>query len=151
MIAQSQLRLGITTVRQFLTSLLKKDGEENVTPDSNEIITLLVDAGRILTDFHHRMLYTRRTFLVLNLNVFVKNIIEDYQVSTLHFGDDFAERIKTTQLVEKTEKQLLKQSSISSPGSSNKKAQAPRSDFNTHYDNLNSKDPLRKNFRSTSK
>lgn len=71
----------------------------------------LADAGRILSDLYHDMSKTKKSFIVPGLNPIVKNIVDESSVDTLLIGEKFADNLKAAKAMEKSSKDLVKQSS----------------------------------------
>ncbi|XP_051159918.1 cactin-like [Leptopilina boulardi] len=104
---QNQLSAGVIALGTCLSELLSKpQAEINVS----QLIVLLADAGRILTDLHHRISLTRRSFITPGLNQLVKNVAEDCDVDTLLYGEKFTEKLSAAKSAEKSGKDIAKPS-----------------------------------------
>lgn len=110
-LAQNQLGAGINAIGAALTEVLNAEKSSEHTVDVSKFIERLADAGRILSDLHHDMSKTRKSFIVPRLNPIVKHIADDSSIDKWLFGEKFSESLKTAKAMEKSSKDLVKQGS----------------------------------------
>lgn len=108
--AQNQLGAGINAIGAALTEILIAEGSTDREVDTQKLIERLADAGRILSDLHHEMSKTRKSFIIPGLNSIVKNIANDSPIDAWLFGEKFAENLKAAKSMEKSSKDLTKPS-----------------------------------------
>lgn len=101
---QNQLAAAINALGIALTEALNRANEE---PNS-QFIELLSDSGRILADLQHSLSITRRGYILPALNPLVKNIADGSSVDSLLFREDFPERLKAAEAVERSSKTVAK-------------------------------------------
>ena len=73
-----------------------------------KFIQVLIDSGRILCDLQHFLSITRRSFIIPGLYPMVKTITDGSSVDTRLFGEDFPERLKSAQAVERSSETVVK-------------------------------------------
>ncbi|XP_064215416.1 uncharacterized protein LOC107397419 [Tribolium castaneum] len=100
-LAQSQLGVGLTSLGEALTLLLKESGSRN-----EELLKLLIDSGKILTDLFFNMSRSRRANIAQNLNKSMKDIIQKDTPGHFLFGEDLSERIKSAKTLQKSSQDL---------------------------------------------
>ncbi|KYB24627.1 hypothetical protein TcasGA2_TC031949 [Tribolium castaneum] len=96
-LGQSQLGVGLTSLGEALTLLLKESGSRN-----EELLKLLIDSGKILTDLFFNMSRSRRANIAQNLNKSMKDIIQKDTPGHFLFGEDLSERIKSAKTLQKS-------------------------------------------------
>lgn len=101
-IEQKQNLLGsaITCLGEAITSLLAKENKDT------ELIKLLMDACRIISDCHNNDSVTRRNFVLFNLKKEMKDQLQKSKIDTALFGSDLAETIKTAKNISKSGAEL---------------------------------------------
>ena len=119
-----------------------------------KLIKNLADTGKLLSDLHHEISMTRRSFIIKSLNPTAKKVAEESPLDMLLFGNEYNERLKSAILSEKEGKQMTRSFTQNSQKLGNYKPkssvyQPSRSNFQKQ-NNLNSKAPSRKgNVRSS--
>ncbi|KAM0734510.1 hypothetical protein ACS0PU_011981 [Formica fusca] len=108
-LAQNQLGAGINAIGAALTEVLNAEKSSEQTVDVSKFIERLADAGRILSDLHHDMSKTRKSFIVPGLNPIVKHIADDSSIDKWLFGEKFSDSLKAAKVMEKSSKDLVKQ------------------------------------------
>ena len=88
-IVKTQLSAGLSGVGTCLTNLLTEQDPHFEANRKSRFLTLLSEAGKILSDLHHEISLTRRNFIVPGLNPVIKSIADGGVVDTLLFGTEF--------------------------------------------------------------
>lgn len=99
---QTQLSAGLTALGNSLTKLLS-------TPHDNQTLALneLVDSAKLFLDMQHSLSVKRRQLATSAVkSTVIKKIADKTSVDTLLFGEDFQQRIKEAEELEKLGKQL---------------------------------------------
>lgn len=84
-----------------ISSMLKDGGGRNKC-----YVETLNNAGRLLSNLHHSESISRRELLCLNLNKDLKDTLHNTTLSSLLFGGDLDNTIKTAKDLEKSGEQL---------------------------------------------
>lgn len=84
------------------------------SPEIANIFEIVSDASRLLADMHHTISMTRRLFALPSLGLNAKNIAEEAPIDSLLFGENFAEKLKLANEVEKSAKTIAKSKDYSS-------------------------------------
>lgn len=95
---QLQIGTGLAAIGKAINILLPME------PRQEQLIELLSDAGRLFADVHHEETGNRRRLIFLdkNVNSAYGEKLAKVPVSTLLFGDDLAERLKSSKELEKS-------------------------------------------------
>ena len=101
--SQQQVGACLSAIGAALADYFKSGNKENTS-----LVTHLSDAGRLLADIFHNTSATRRAFITPNLNRIVKNIAEELPVDNFFYGENFSERLKAAQTMEKQSKDISK-------------------------------------------
>lgn len=109
-LAQTQLGVGLVPLAQAINALLAS----NEPPHFDNILSLLADTGRLLTDLFFTMSKHRRYNISQNLNKSLKDVLQEDTPGEFLFGQALADRIKTAKSLQKSSLDL-------------KAAKAPRS------------------------
>lgn len=146
---QSQLSAAINATGIALSQVL--ECKKSSDPENGKLISLLSDSGRILSDLQHSLSITRRAFIIPGLNPLVKTIADGSKVDTLLFGEDFPDRLKSIQAVERSSKAIARSTTnfkYRAPAA-NLESRGPssRSRATGQSNNLNWKGPPSKNSR----
>ncbi|KAJ8968821.1 hypothetical protein NQ314_002083 [Rhamnusium bicolor] len=80
--------------------------------NSNILMPILGDMGRLLTDFHYKFSLQRRAFLQNNLKRNISEVIKDNPVHTLLFGNNLQDQIKISNEVEKSTSQIKRSDNV---------------------------------------
>ena len=144
---QNQLSSAINAVGIALSEALEHKKEIESWP---KFIQVLSDSGRILCDLQQSLSITGRSFIIPGLNPMVKSIADGSSVDTQLFGEDFPEKLKTAQAVERSSKTVVKSTANSKYRSTISTLDGRRPNFGyklSGNNNLNWKGPPAKNFR----
>lgn len=113
------------------------------TPET-ELVSLLSDAGRMLSDVHYNVSVMRRAFIIPKVNRKVKDITEDLPIDRLLFGEDLSSRMKATKDVEKNSREFVKPSASKDDKSYTKYQPKKTYNSDTSKISLNSKGSFKK-------
>lgn len=102
---QSQLGKGISALGQALNLILQ---ESIGSSPRSEIIKLLGESGKVLTDLHFRLSLSRRMSLMPHLNKLVKECSAKEPVSGFLFGENLSEKVKAAKAIQKSASDLRK-------------------------------------------
>ena len=94
--AQQQVGLALAPLGQALNILL------TATPSQPELLSLVSDATKILTDSLYHMSKSRRHTVLPHLNKSAKETLLTSQTDTYLFGEALAERLKTAKALQKS-------------------------------------------------
>lgn len=141
---QNQLGMGISALGLALSAILENN--DSKTKKDENLITLLGDSGRILTDLFHSFSIARKYFIDPGLTLQAKTIASEAEIDTYLFGNNFSEQVKALATVAKSSKEISKFSSSSSS--------YPRHSKNDNRNtenrkNLNQYGPARKSYWKT--
>ncbi|XP_051156427.1 uncharacterized protein LOC127278659 [Leptopilina boulardi] len=110
--SQNQLGAAISSLGTAVSKLLNFQLSDNKSDSKNhsisEILTLLSDSGKLLTDLHHEISLTRRNFISSGRDSKLKIVAENSPVDNSLFGENFPEQFKAAREVEKVGKELTK-------------------------------------------
>lgn len=112
---QNQLGAGLGAIGSALNYCL--NAEITKQKENQKLISYLGDAGKLLTDLHHSLSLSRRSFITPNLNKNFKVLADNSPLDDFLYGKEFGERLKTTKNMEKFGKDLKAQTnnSINAP------------------------------------
>ncbi|CAH1996134.1 unnamed protein product [Acanthoscelides obtectus] len=98
---QDQLGSALSALAVPLDSMFSKPSE-----NTNSLVENLMDAGKLFVDMHHTISLHRRFLIGPSLNPALKKIVEDSKIDSLSYGEDFPERLKNQQEIQRSSKQL---------------------------------------------
>lgn len=96
---QNQLSSCLAAIGKVLNWALSS---KDVSPQAQNIIKPLSDAGRLLCDSHFRESQSRRYAIINNLNKQTRDSVKNTKIDEFLFGASLAEHIKTSKAVSKT-------------------------------------------------
>ena len=97
---QIKTRTCLSALGSALSMLLKND------VDKLTVLKYLSDAGRLLSDLQRDTSITRKSLVLANVNVSVRQALEATEVGKLMFGEELDSHIKTAKSMERTSKVL---------------------------------------------
>lgn len=80
-------------------TLLLNDKKESV--DRNELLKLMCDAGKLMTDLHHKESVARKAYILPGLDKRARTILGKVETDKFLFGEDLAEKLKSAKAIEK--------------------------------------------------
>jgi hypothetical protein len=117
---QEKISACLAAVGKGLSTLIRHKGEgENLA-----VIETLGDTSRLLADLHHDESLIRRSLILTNINVALKETLSSTTIDEWLFGKDLSENVKAAKLIVTSSKDL-KQSQKPQGMTSSKNAKTP--------------------------
>lgn len=113
--ADSQITIGsaLSAIGTAATLLLSET--ENDGTDRTQILELLLDAGRLLSEGHHQEAIARRAYILPFLDKKVKTVLESSGIDEFLFGENLVDKIKSAKAIEKVGLELKPQAVAKKP------------------------------------
>lgn len=80
-------------------TLLLNDKKESV--DRNELLKLMCDVGKLITDLHQKESVARKAYILPGLDKRARTILGKVETDKFLFGEDLAEKLKSAKAIEK--------------------------------------------------
>lgn len=80
-------------------TLVLNEKEEMI--DKMKLLELMCDAGKLLSDLHHKESVARRVYILPGLDKSVRTVMEKIETDSFLFGKDLAEKLRLAKSVEK--------------------------------------------------
>lgn len=101
---QAQVGACLSAVGKSLSLLLERDNDE----ENHQLIEVISDTGRLLSDIHFSESTSRRILLSSNLNKKFKDAVEDAPIDDFLFGTNLEDRLKAAKSLERSGLELAR-------------------------------------------
>lgn len=107
---QAQAGLALCALGEAISDFLKPEIQDSLSPEACLAVTKVTEGAKVLADHFYHLSLNRRAQITPALNLNAKNTADAIPVDDLLFGASFGDQIKNTVSIEKSSKEIIKQS-----------------------------------------